>query len=65
MATFHEEPQKTGWSRKTWLLLIGAGIAVAVAVVLVIMLGGGGEAAETDVAQRSSGGSTACDAARP
>ena len=42
MATFHEEPHKTGWSRKTWLLLIGTGIAVAVAIVLVIMLTGDG-----------------------
>jgi len=42
VATFHEEPHKTGWSRKTWLILIGAGIAGAVAVVLVIMLAGGG-----------------------
>lgn len=44
MATIHEEPRKTGWSRKTWLLLAGAGIAIVLAVVLVIMLtsGGGG-----------------------
>ena len=45
MATLHEEPQRTGiggWSRKTWLLLIGAGIAVAVAVLLIVMLTGGG-----------------------
>jgi hypothetical protein len=42
VATLHQEPRKTGWSRKTWLLLIGAGIAVAVAVVLVVMLAGGG-----------------------
>ena len=42
MATLHEEPQRTGWSRKNWLVLIGAGIAVAVAVVLLVMLTGGG-----------------------
>lgn len=42
MATFHEQPQRTGWSRKTWLILIGAGIAVAVAVVLLFTLTGGG-----------------------
>ncbi len=42
MATLHEEPQRTGWSRKTWLVLIGAGIAVALAVVLVVILSGGG-----------------------
>jgi hypothetical protein len=45
VATFHEEPRKTGisgWSRKTWLVLIGVGIAVAVAVVLIVMLTGGG-----------------------
>jgi hypothetical protein len=47
VATFHEEPQKTGWSRKTWLLLAGAGIAIAVAVVLVIMLTGGGGGGST------------------
>jgi hypothetical protein len=42
VATLHEEPQRRGWSRKTWLLLIGAGIAVAVVVVLLVMLTGGG-----------------------
>jgi hypothetical protein len=45
VATLHEEPQKTGiggWSRTTWLVLIGAGIAIAVAVVLIVMLSGGG-----------------------
>jgi hypothetical protein len=42
VATLHEEPRRTGWSRKTWFLLIGAGIAVAVAVVLVVLLMGGG-----------------------
>ena len=42
MATLHEEPHKTGWSRTTWFILIGAGIAIAVAVVLVVMLAGGG-----------------------
>jgi hypothetical protein len=45
VATFHEEPRKTGiggWSRPTWLFLIGAGIAIAVAIVLVVMLYGGG-----------------------
>jgi hypothetical protein len=42
VATLHEEPQRTGWSRKTWLVLTGAGIAVAIAVVLLVMLTGGG-----------------------
>jgi len=42
VATLHEEPRRTGWSRKTWLVLIGAGIAVAVAGVLLVMLTGGG-----------------------
>ncbi len=66
MATFHEEPQKTGWSRKTWLLLIGAGIAVAVAVVLVIMLaGGGGGRRNRRRLARLGNVEPACDAARP
>jgi len=45
VATLHEEPQKTGigrWNRKTWLVLLGAGIALAVAVVLLVLLTGGG-----------------------
>ena len=45
MATSHEEPHKTGiggWSRKTWLVLIGIVAAIAVAAVLVVMLTGGG-----------------------
>lgn len=42
MATLHEEPRRTGWSRKTWFVLIGLVAAVAVAVVLVVMLYGGG-----------------------
>jgi hypothetical protein len=42
VATFHEEPHKTGGSRKTWLILVGAGIAIAAVVFLVVMLTGGG-----------------------